>query len=261
MNRYEQLITDWTEVMHAKLEVHKEQAEKSTRADYHKGMADGLVTGLSYAMAVLIQMERRTIQNATSEASTGISRSSAPMQAKGQGEVIPMAEKEPVIKRVVAFKCSHCGDEGVIFTDPTKPILCNKCQNVHTFNELYRASYFCECGKICKFVMESAVKSVPCHCCKKPHRMALSRVNNEFYSLDNREREGYIAKKQAPINKAPIGRKSFEKKPIDKKPATRFKQMPSYFDAHKSKCLECGSEFTSRYEGCVTCDRCAGIDK
>ena len=241
MNKYEQLITNWTEAMHAKLEIHKEQAEKATRADYHKGMADGMVTGLSYAMAVLIQMERRTIFNAIAPA-----------------ENIPTPKedpKEPVIKRVIAFRCEHCGDEAVTFTDPTKPILCNKCQTVHHFGELHRASYFCECGKICKFMMESTVVHVKCHCCKKHHRMAFSRVNNEFYSLDNRDREDYTAKTQSTIKKMAGQKTEFKPRP------TKFKKPQEKHPFHIGTCLECGEEFMTHIEGCVTCDKCAGGNK
>lgn len=245
MNRYEQLITNWTEAMHAKLEIHKEQAEKATRADYHKGMADGMVTGLSYAMAVLIQMERRTIFNAVAPAETPTESIPAPKEDP----------KEPVIKRVIAFRCEHCGDEAVTFTDPTKPILCNKCQTVHHFGELHRASYFCECGKICKFMMESTVVHVKCHCCKKHHRMAFSRVNNEFYSLDNRDREGYTAKTQSTIKKMAGQKTEFKPRP------TKFKKPQEKHPFHVGTCLECGEEFMTHIEGCVTCDKCAGGNK
>lgn len=245
MNRYEQLITNWTEAMHAKLEIHKEQAEKATRADYHKGMADGMVTGLSYAMAVLIQMERRTIFNAIAPAETPTENISTPKEEP----------KEPVIKRVIAFRCEHCGDEAVTFTDPTKPILCNKCQTVHHFGELHRASYFCECGKICKFMMESTVVHVKCHCCKKHHRMAFSRVNNEFYSLDNRDREDYTAKTQSTIKKMAGQKTEFKPRP------TKFKKPQEKHPFHIGTCLECGEEFMTHIEGCVTCDKCAGGNK
>lgn len=260
MNRYEQLITNWTEAMHAKLEIHKEQAEKATRADYHKGMADGMVTGLSYAMAVLIQMERRTISNAIASVEMPKEAPVALLSAKDTKTytIAPASQeepKEPVIKRVIAFRCEHCGDEAVTFTDPTKPILCNKCQTVHHFAELHRASYFCECGKICKFMMESAVVHVKCHCCKKHHRMAFSRVNNEFYSLDNRDREGYTAKTQSTIKK-PVGQKTeFKPRP------TKFKKPQEKRPFHISTCLECEEEFMTHIEGCVTCDKCAGGNK
>ena len=245
MNKYEQLITNWTEAMHAKLEIHKEQAEKATRADYHKGMADGMVTGLSYAMAVLIQMERRTIFNAIAPAETPTESIPTPKEDP----------KEPVIKRVIAFRCEHCGDEAVTFTDPTKPILCNKCQTVHHFGELHRASYFCECGKICKFMMESTVVHVKCHCCKKHHRMAFSRVNNEFYSLDNRDREDYTAKTQSTIKKMAGQKTEFKPRP------TKFKKPQEKHPFHIGTCLECGEEFMTHIEGCVTCDKCAGGNK
>lgn len=252
MNRYEQLITNWTEAMHAKLEIHKEQAEKATRADYHKGMADGMVTGLSYAMAVLIQMERRTIFNAIAPAETPTENISMPTENISMPKEEP---KEPVIKRVIAFRCEHCGDEAVTFTDPTKPILCNKCQTVHHFGELHRASYFCECGKICKFMMESTVVHVKCHCCKKHHRMAFSRVNNEFYSLDNRDREDYTAKTQSTIKKTAGQKTEFKPRP------TKFKKPQEKHPFHIGTCLECGEEFMTHIEGCVTCDKCAGGNK
>lgn len=260
MNRYEQLMNEWTQAMSEKLEIHKDQAEKATRADYHKGMADGLVTGLSYAMATLAMMERRAISNLAKEVSPGIEQPVALLSAKDTKTYAiapaPKEEpKEPVIKRVIAFKCEHCGDEAVTFTDPTKPILCNKCQTVHHFAELHRASYFCECGKICKFMMESAVSNVKCHCCKKPHRMAFSRVNNEFYSLDNRNKEDYTAKTQTPI------KQTAEKKAYMKPRQTKFKQREDRNQFHIGKCLECGEEFMTQIEGCVTCDKCAGGNK
>lgn len=258
MNRYEQLITDWTEAMHAKLEIHKNQAENATRADYHKGLADGLVTGLSYAMATLAQMERRAIANAmnVTKITSSISNSTITQNAEGikMSIIAPSGPQEetkaPVIKRVIAFKCEHCGDEGVVFADPTKPILCNKCQKVHRLKPLLRASYYCECGKICKFVMESTVERVKCHCCKKPHRMAFSKVNNEFYSLDNRDRDGYVAKSQAGATALEYKTKS----PINK----RMKETPRF---HANTCLECNEEFMSEIENCVTCDKCAGDNK
>lgn len=254
MNRYEQLMNEWTQAMSEKLEIHKDQAEKATRADYHKGMADGLVTGLSYAMATLVMMERRANAEATKTTETPIGRLNGEDMKKN---IVVTKEEptEPVIKRVIAFKCEHCGDEAVTFTDPTKPILCVKCQTVHHFGELHRASYFCECGKICKFMMESVVSSVKCHCCKKPHRMAFSRVNNEFYSLDNRNKEDYTAKTQSTIKK-PVGQKTeFKPRP------TKFKKPQEKHPFHISTCLECGEEFMTHIEGCVTCDKCAGGNK
>lgn len=247
MNKYEQLINQWTEAMSAKLEIHKDQAEKATRADYHKGLADGMVTGLSYAMATFATMERRLPTDL--QVPNVVAPVEAPV-ALLKAEA-PEARKEPATKRVVAWKCHKCGDEVITYTDPTKPVVCHKCEAVHKFDELHFASYFCECGKICKFMIEEKVEKVKCHCCEKHHRMAKSTDTGRFYSLDSVNPKNYTPKSRLTTNQ-------MEKTKTIKPRPTKFKSKPSRPMFHANTCLECGEEFMTDIENCVTCDNCAG---
>lgn len=259
----EKLLQIWTEEMHEKLIHTQEQISASTRADYHKGYAEGMLAGVSYAMAILSRTERQLRHQVPVEDHKAPQRSfesSEKNNLKAYESI--SANTEPVIKRVIAFKCEHCGDEGVIFQDPNKPLHCTKCGKDHIFKDLERASYFCECGKICKFMIEPTVTKVKCHCCATIHHMKRSEKTGAFYSLNNRERQTLPKRPEHPLNAVTaqpntmhVNRKP-KSNPMVKRRVPLQKQ-----ELHINTCLECGEEFMSYYESCVTCDNCAGGKK
>lgn len=262
MKNYKELMDIWSEEMYERLSQAQKQIGEASRADYHKGYAEGISAGISYAMAIMHRTERQL------NAKVNAIAEQAP-EATKEARLAPYrnipatTSTEPVIKRVIAWKCGGCGDSAIVFQDPNQPVLCTKCGHVHKFKQLYKASYFCDCGKICKFMIQDDVTEVECHCCKKIHRMRFSDINGDYYSLDNRERQGYTPRRTTPINSIEHSKAKEEDKKEQKKPTVKHK----YSDAISQKpkdmtydnhCLACDMPFVSDIEHETLCPDCTG---
>lgn len=250
MRNVEQLISGWTEEMYARLNQAQKQIEEATRADYHKGYAEGISAGISYAMAIMHRTERQLKASKIESAEKIKQHRLAPYAG------IPAI---PVVKRVVAWKCSTCTDTAVTFQDPDQPVFCVKCNNTHKFRKLYKASYYCDCGKICKFMMEDSVKEVKCHGCKKVHRMRFSDINGDYYSLDNRKRQEHTQRVAPTQNsgvqtEAPKKATEAPKKPVQHKYSNAKKLYSTQM--YKNRCLVCGNNFISDLDGEAVCPLC-----
>ena len=90
-------------------------------------------------------------------------------------------------KQLIFFKCKECGTVGCTHQNPNDPIKCYHCQQPHTLEPLVAGSYYCECGKICKFVQEESVSVIKCHTCDVEHLMVYSEEENRYKSLQSVE--------------------------------------------------------------------------
>ena len=90
-------------------------------------------------------------------------------------------------KQLIFFKCKECGTVGCTHQNPNDPIQCYHCQQPHTLEPLVAGSYYCECGKICKFVQEESVSVIKCHTCDVEHLMVYSEEDNRYKSLQSVE--------------------------------------------------------------------------
>lgn len=88
-------------------------------------------------------------------------------------------------KHLIFFKCEHCGEVSHQYQSSIDTAKCFKCSNTHKLQKLIPASYYCKCGKICKFLQESNVTKIKCHTCDVNHQMAYDTLNDTYVSLQS----------------------------------------------------------------------------
>lgn len=96
-------------------------------------------------------------------------------------------DKEKSDKQLIFFKCKECGTVGCTHQNPNDPVKCYKCQADHELEPLVPGSYYCNCGKICKFVQEESVSAIKCHKCEVEHLMVYVDEDNCYKSLHSVE--------------------------------------------------------------------------
>lgn len=88
-------------------------------------------------------------------------------------------------KHLIFFKCKHCGEVSHQYQESTETAKCYNCSKTHTLDTLVPASYYCKCGKICKFLQERSVSKIKCHKCDVNHHMAYDTLNDKYVSLQS----------------------------------------------------------------------------